>query len=87
MKKTNINELAYEDKVLFFAMAKRATVGQIGQIVDGNIVNFYVGKLRGMIVTGTDGQYKFGQREDAMACAKEFRSMAREKATEMGLSI
>lgn len=85
MKKGILDRLAYKEKVLFFANAKRATVGQIGQIIDGDIVNFHVGKLRGMIVTRSDGQFKFDNKAEALACAKDFRTMSLKKASEMGL--
>lgn len=85
MKKSKLDNLSYNEKVLYFAGAKRATVGTISQIVDRNIVSFFVGKLRGMIVSTSDGQYKFTTKEEAISCAREFRSWSNKIAREMGL--
>lgn len=61
-----------------YANAKRITTGIIHQIVDGSLVPFYVGKLRGTIV-GSATKYKFKTKEEAYQCAYEFRESCREE--------
>lgn len=74
----------FKQKVLYYATAPRATIGQISQIVNGDIVDFFVGKLRGIIVSTPDSRYKFGTPEEAKVCAITFRVNARSVATERG---
>jgi len=86
--RTKLKDLTYNDRVLFFARARRTTVGTITQIIDGNFKNFFVGKLRGLIVSRIgDDQYKFDSKAEAKACAIGFREYSRELAVELGLSI
>lgn len=65
-----------------YANAKRITTGIIHQIVDGSLVPFHVGKLRGNIV-GSATKYKFKTKEEAYQCASEFRDSCREELAEL----
>lgn len=72
-----------DDKVIHYATAKRITTGRISQIVDGDFKSYWVGKLRGMIVSRSDGEYRFDTESDAYAAAHEFRERCREKASRL----
>lgn len=86
--RTQLKDLTYNDRVRFFAFAPRVTVGTITQIVDGDFKKFFVGKLRGRIVSRIgDDQYKFDSEAEARACAIGFRDHSRKLAGELGLSI
>lgn len=87
MKKA-LKDMTYNERVLFYAQAPRATVGTITQIVDGDFKKFFVGKLRGRIVSRIgDDQYKFESELEAKSCAIGFRDHSRKLAGELGLSI
>lgn len=65
-----------------YATAKRITTGVIQQFVDGELVRFHVGKLRGKIV-GSATKYKFATKEDAYQCAYDFRESCREELAQL----
>lgn len=74
MAKVKVNEMTFGERLAYYASAKRITVGTIHQLIDGEFKRFYVGKLRGRIVSRIgDGQYKFEDRESAYLCASGFR--------------
>ncbi|ABL01315.1 hypothetical protein Ppro_3724 (plasmid) [Pelobacter propionicus DSM 2379] len=76
----------YQKKLIFYATAKRITVGTITQIEDGNFVTSFVGKLRGKIVSRPeDGAYKFSTQTEARECAHSFRQKAQVEARNLGL--
>ena len=62
----------------------RATVGEIQQFIDGELVRFYVGRLRGKFV-GPKDNFKFKTKEEALKCASDFRENCRTNAKKMGL--
>lgn len=68
----NTKGMTYNQKLEFYASAKRITTQVIQQFVDGELVKFHVGKLRGNIV-GDKDSYKFKTKEEAYSCALEFR--------------
>ncbi len=75
-----------EEKIAFYATARRAYAGTINQIVDGDVVTYWVGKLRGNIVSFED-EYKFITQEEAVECARKFRKMCLRKARQLNLNI
>ena len=74
------------EKVKHYATAKRITAGKITQIEDGVFVSSWVGKLRGMIVSAPDGTYKHSTKEDAIACASDFRERCRAEAARTSIA-
>ena len=62
----------YQERLNYFATAKRIDTQVISQYIDGDFINFYVGKLRGKIVGGKD-TYKFKEKADAISNARNFR--------------
>ena len=88
MKGKKVADMNFGERVQFYAEAKRATVGTITQIVDGDFKKFFVGKLRGRIVSRIgDGQYKFGTKAEAKSCAIGFRDHSRNLLTETKASL
>lgn len=65
-----------------YATAKRITTEVIHQFVDGELVRFHVGKLRGKIV-GSTIKYKFETKEEAYQCAYDFRESCREELAQI----
>ena len=65
------------DKVSYYARARKVAVGRITQLVGGNFRSYWVGKLRGMIVSRDDGEYRFETEEDARAAAEQFLARCR----------
>ena len=88
MKRVTTAGMTYEEKLVFYATAKRATVGTIHQLVDRDFKRYFVGKLRGKIVSRIgDGQFKFDNPADAIDCAKGFRDNSRQLARTLNLSF
>ena len=81
------DKMSKEEKIRFYATAPRATVGTISQIVDRDFRTYFVGKLRGRIVSGADGEYRHSTKEAALECARWFRRMAREEAAKAGIAV
>lgn len=75
------------ENIVFYATAKRASAGEIHQIVDGCFKRFWIGRLRGMFVGPTGGKWKFDTREEAVDCARRFRQGCIDEAIELGLDI
>ena len=57
----------------------RPTVGELTQLVDNRLVDFYVGKVRSVICANNEGEYKFGTKEEALQCAKDFIACAKQE--------
>lgn len=86
MKK--VNEMSRDERIIHWATAPRATVGTIGKLIDRDIRTYFVGKLRGKIVSRIgDGEYKFNTAKEAMDCARSFRAHSLKLAKEMNLPI
>lgn len=67
------------EKLKYYARARKPVAGTITQIEDGNFVTSWVGKLRGMIVSAADGTYKHLTKDAAVACAEDFRQRCRDE--------
>ncbi len=76
-----------EEKLQFYATAPRAYAGTISQIVDGDFRTYWVGKLRGKIVSTVGNEYKFDTKEEAINCARNFRNICRREAKELGIAL
>lgn len=78
--------MSYEEKLIYYATAPRATAGKITQIVKGELVDFYLGRLRGNFVRMGDGELsKFKTKEEALKLARKFRQSCLDEAIEKGL--
>jgi hypothetical protein len=76
--------MTYEEKLIHYATAPRATAGKITQFIDGDFVTFWAGRLRGVFVKiGND--FKFESKEDALALARRYRQECIDEAKEKGL--
>ena len=51
-----LENMTYHEKLVFYANAPRLSIGTIGNIENGNFVNYFVGKLRGKIVSTDNGE-------------------------------
>jgi len=79
-----MRELTYDQKLVFYATAKKATAGIISQIENGDFVNYWCGKLRGKFVqVGTD--WKAATKQQAIESARLFREQCRTEAQTKGL--
>lgn len=76
---TQLDAMTQHERAEYWATAKRATAGTIGQLEHKNFRTYWVGKLRGMIVTRPDGTWKFDTKPEAIDAARQFRDMARNK--------
>lgn len=68
---SEFNKLSRRKKCKFFA-TRRITVGKISQYVNGQFVDYFVGKIGGKIISRND-EYKFTNREDAINLALWFK--------------
>lgn len=75
------------EKIKHYATAPRVYAGTITQIVDGNFRKFWVGKLRGNIVSMAGGEYKFDTKPEAIECAREFKNACIRDAEKLGIAI
>ena len=77
-------EMSYHEKLVFYATAKRASVGTLSQIVDGDFKKFFVGKLNGKIVSRyPDNEYRFDTPREALEAARSFRNHAQKELNAM----
>jgi len=76
-----------EEKIKHYATAKRATAGTISQLIDGNFKTYWVGKLRGMVVSYAGKNYKFDTKEKALECARSFRQSCIDEANSKGIAL
>ena len=60
------------EKLEYYATAKRADSYQIMQIIDGEFVPKWVGRLRGIAVS-SNGIHVHDNPKDALECARNFR--------------
>lgn len=65
-------------KIKWYATG-RCSAEMIQQIIDGDIVRFYVPKLRGSIVCLKRDSYRHPDKEGAVAEAREFRECMRRR--------
>ena len=75
------------EKIKFYATAPRAYAATISQIEDGDFVQYWVGKLRGRIVSYKGQQYKFKTKDEAIECARRFRQSCRDDAERLGIAL
>jgi len=77
-------ELTYEQKLIHYATAPRASAGIICQIENGDTVNHWCGKLRGKFVQ-TGPNWKKASKQKALESAHLFREDCRAEAKAKGL--
>jgi len=83
-----VSEMTHDEKLVFYATAPRAYADKINQVIDGDFVTSFVGKLRGKIVTHpTNGMYKFPTADEAKDCARAFRDFCRQKAKDLNVAV
>lgn len=68
----------YKEKLKFYAGARRADAVKLHRVVDGNFVPYWVGTLRGKLVT-IDSTIKHHDRESAVNDARAFRESCRQE--------
>ncbi len=76
--------MTYEEKLLHYATAPRATAGKITQIIDGNFVDFWAGRLRGVFVS-MGGEWKFKTKDEAIELARKYRQGCIDEAVAKGI--
>lgn len=74
----------YEEKLLHYATAPRATAGKITNLVDGDFVTYWAGRLRGVFVKLGD-DFKFDNKEDALNLARRYRQECINEARVKGI--
>jgi hypothetical protein len=74
----------YEQKLIHYATAPRATAGKLTQYIDGDFVTYWVGRLRGVFVKIGD-DFKFDNKADALALARRYREECVTEAKMKGL--
>jgi|GEM_PF-2123462 len=79
MNAAALNRMTQHERITYWATAKRAYAGTISQLENKDFRKYWVGKLRGTIVTRTDGVWKFDTKAEAIDAAKQFRDLARSK--------
>jgi hypothetical protein len=77
-------ELTYDQKLIHYATASRASAGIISQIQNGDFVNYWCGKLRGKFVQ-VGPSWKAATRQQAIESARQFREQCRTEAQAKGL--
>jgi len=77
-------ELSYDQKLVDYATAPKASAGTICQIENGDFVKHWCGKLRGRFIqVGTT--WKAASKQQAIENAREFREQCRAEAKAKGL--
>lgn len=75
----------YEEKLLWYATAPRASTKVLHSIVDKEIVEGYGGTLRGHIVSLQGEPYRKPTRSAALDLARRFRQSCIDEAIQKGL--
>lgn len=68
--------MSYQEKLKFYAEAKRSDAVKLHRVVNGDFVPYWVGTLRGKLVT-LDSTIKHHDRESAVNDARAFRESCR----------
>ena len=76
----------YNKRLLHYATAKRATAGQITNIVDGEFTTKWAGKLHGKFVKLGD-EFKKDTKSQALDVARRYRQSCIDEALKSGLMI
>jgi hypothetical protein len=76
--------MTYEERLVHYATASRATAGKITNIVDGRFVTKWAGRLGGTFVS-MNGKWKFTNKQDALALARDYRQSCFDEAKSKGL--
>ena len=66
-----LNTMSYAERLQFFSRG-RVTTGKITQVIGKELIDFHVGKLRGIIVQDVKGNFKFDTVDEARAAAQCF---------------
>ena len=77
-------ERTYEQTLVDYATAPKATAGIISQIENGNFVDYWCGKLRGKFVQ-VGPTWKATTKAQALATARLFREQCMAEAKAKGL--
>lgn len=84
-KKLKTSTMSRDEKLVFYAQAPRAYAGKIHKYEKGNFVTYWAGKLRGIFVSPSEGDFKFNDKAQAIECARQFRRSCQEEAVQRGL--
>ena len=82
LAKDILEDKSKKERAKFYAEAPRATAGRISQIEGGKFVDFWVGKLRGRVVSMNDG-WRWATKDEALDCARRFRENAKKVYAEL----
>jgi hypothetical protein len=75
---------SYNERLLYYATAKRATAAQITQVIDGDFHTSWAGKLRGGFVSLGD-EFRKPTKAEALDVARRYRKACIEEAMDKGL--
>lgn len=81
----NPQNMTHEDRLRYFAEAKRATAKREYGLVAGVINGGFVGRVRGIPVE-KEGTLFFETKEEALQCAREFIESCRAQVSALGES-
>ncbi len=76
--------MTYNERLIHYATAPRATAGQITKFIDGDFVITWAGRLRGVFVKIGD-DFTFDTKDDALALARRYRQECIDEAKAKGL--
>ena len=77
-------ELTYDQKLIHYATAPKASAGPIRQIENRKIVTYWCGKLRGEFIK-IGANWKSTTRREAIESARLFREQCQKEAKDKGL--
>ena len=78
-QQSELNKLPLKERAAYFA-GGRVSVGTITQVQGKTLVNYFVGKVRGVPVTGESGRFCFDTEPEARDCAESFLNHAKWQA-------
>lgn len=85
MTKATERPKTYEEKLLWYATAPRASVKPLCTVINRNLVEGYGGTLRGHIVSLKGEHYNKPTRDQALDLARRFRQSCIDEAKSKGL--
>lgn len=64
-------------------MTKHAIISKIGQIENGDFIDYYCVKIGGVVFTNKKGEYKFLTKEEAEKARREIKQIIKQKIVEL----
>ena len=72
-----------EKKFYRYCAGGKATTCTLTQVVNGELVTCYVGKVRSVLCVDLNGNYKFLTKEKALQCARDFIQRCKDRLKEV----